>query len=289
MIVKDILIFVYGTLRRNEENYYLLQNEQCIAQQCWTNGLLYDTSEGYPALKGTTKGKVYGELYLVDKEKLQELDRLEDYNGPGQKNLYNRIKQQVYTDNGAFEAFVYTIAPDYQHLLAQQIDYGDWCIHHSFVENPTFYYFAYGSCMDHERFRLDGVDHFFQNNKGVGILEGYRLRYTRKVSDGGRADIVEEEGDVVEGIVYEVPGACLPYLYRREGVKYKSYRPGLIDVTVNGQLLKNVLTFLVVNKDKETAPPIDYAIEIIRGGTGILSDGYIQKLKQQLKDFNLIL
>jgi len=287
-MVKNILIFVYGTLRRNEENHYLLQNEQCVAQQCWTNGQLYDTTEVFPALKQSTKGRVYGELYIVDKQKLQQLDRLEDYNGPGQKNLYKRIKQQVYTDNGALEAFVYTITTDYLNILVRQIDHGDWCMQHSFVENPTFYYFAYGSCMDDERFRLDGVHQFFQNKKGVGILEGYRLRYTRKVSDGGRADIVEE-GGVVEGIVYEVPGACLSYLYRREGVKYKSYRPALIDVIVNGQILKNVLTFLVVNKEKEMAPPIEYAKEIIRGGTGILSDEYIEKLKQQLKDFNIIL
>lgn len=283
-----ILVFVYGTLRRHEANHHLLHGSQCIAEQSWTKGLLYDTGKGYPALKESEEGTVYGELYLVDERVLGIIDDLEDYYGPGKSNLYNRIEQIVYTDTNAYNAYVYTIHSNHEkNMLQQLIPLGDWKIYHSFHPSPFFYYFAYGSCMDHERFKVDKVDHFFQDISGAGILNGYQLRYTRRVSDGGRADIVEE-GGTVEGIVYNVPEACLPYLYRREGVKYKSYRAALVDVTLNGYLLKNVLTFIVVNKDEETAPPLEYAIEIIRGGTGILSDAYIQKLKKQLKDqFNI--
>lgn len=284
-----VLVFVYGTLRKHEANHYLLEGAKCLAEQSWTYGELYDTGEGYPAMKCSVRNKVYGELYSMNEEQLRTLDQLEDYAGPGKDNLYDRHKQTVYTDIGSHNAYVYTISPDHENLLRNKIDLGDWKIYHSFKQTPTFFYFAYGSCMDHERFNLDHVADYFQNVSGVGILDGYQLRYTRMVSDGGRADIVEE-GGVVEGIVYEVPEEALSYLYRREGVKYKSYRPALIDVKIEGQLKKNVLTFIVVNKDKETAPPLDYAIEIIRGGSGFLSESYINKLKRQLKEqFNLIL
>lgn len=284
---KKLPVFVYGTLRRNEENYHLLLGAQCIAQQSWTKGILYDTGEGFPALKESKQGKVYGELYIVDDPLLQQLDLLEDYHGPGNKNVYNRIVRDVYTDTGVFEAYVYTINLHHKSMLKKIIDSGDWRIYHSFNHQPSFLYFAYGSCMDHERFVLDGVDHYFQDKIGVGILEGYRLRYTRRVSDGGRADLVEEGDVAAEGIVYEVCGDVLPYLYRREGVKYKSYRPALISVSINGKLQENVLTFLVVNKDEETAPPLEYATEIIRGATGILSDIYIEKLKKQLNELKI--
>lgn len=283
------LVFVYGTLRRHEANHHLLKGAWCVAQQAWTKGILYDTGLGYPGLKVANEGMVYGELYEVDFKQLHNLDELEDYFGPGQNNLYNRDKQIVLTDQGEYEAFVYSIHPDQEGLLKQAIPLGDWTIYHSFKTQPTFYYFAYGSCMDQGRFVSACVDQYFQNILGKGVLNGYTLGYTRRVSDGGRADIVES-GGIVEGVVYEVQEPGLAYLYRREGVKYRSYRPALIDVTVAGNLLKNVVTFIVVNKEEETAPPYDYAEEIIRGGSPYLSPEYIEKLKQQLKDqFNMVL
>lgn len=286
-MTEEMLVFVYGTLRKHEANHHLLRGAHCLAQQCWTHGQLFDTGQGYPAMKCAAKDKVYGELYSINNQLLQILDHLEDYRGPFEKNLYDRIKKIIYTDTGQQEAYVYFINPDHENLLLNVIELGDWSVDRYLKSNDTFYYFAYGSCMDRERFKEAKVEHFFQNVSGRGILEGYQLRYTRRVSDGGRADIVEENG-TVEGKVYEVQKDSLPYLYRREGVKCKSYRPTLVDVTINGILVKNVLTFVVVNKDKETAPPIDYANEIIRGGTGFLSDEYIEQTKNQLRQrFNL--
>lgn len=287
-MVESILVFVYGTLRKHEANHHLLSGAKCFAEQAWTYGRLFDTGHGYPALLHSNKEKVFGELYEIDQHQLQLLDQLEDYRGPGGKNIYDRVKQTVYTDTASHKAYVYFIHPDHEDLLKDEIRSGDWRVYHLLNTNSTFYYFAYGSCMDTDRFKEAGVDHFFQKVTGRGIAEGYQLRYTRRVYDGGRADILEESGRV-EGKVYEVPKESLPYLYRREGVKSKAYRPAFIDVTVNGKLLKNVLTFIVVKKDEETAPPLDYAQEIIRGGTGFLSDTYLEKIKKDLRErFNLM-
>ena len=280
---QNILVFVYGTLRKYERNYHFLIGSTCVAQQAWTNGLLFDTGHGYPAVKQSITGKVYGELYLINEHQLKKLDRLEGYKGTGENNLYNRITQKVYTDAETQDALVYVIHPDNEHMLRKWIESGDWKIDSFLKTKQSFLYFAYGSCMDNERFKSRNVNHFFQNVKGCGILDGYQLRFTRKSSDGGRADLVEG-GGTVEGKVYEVSVDCLTYLYQREGVNLGIYRPALVDITINGILHKNALTFVVVNKDKETAPPMHYVIEIIRGGTGIISDDYMNQLKKQLQE-----
>ncbi len=284
---KKKLVFVYGTLRKHEKYHHLLEGATCVAQQSWTDGELFDTDEGYPALKKSDKSKVFGELYLVDDQQLQKLDELENYRGQNKRNLYNRDQQTVFTDIGSHQAYVYTLNPNDANSLKQSINLGDWRVYNILKTDETFSYFAYGSCMDHERFKLAKVDHFFQKQIGVGILDGYQLRYTRKLQDGGRADMVEE-GGTVEGIVYEVPKACLAYLFRREGVNSGCYRPAIIAANINGKLVNNILTFLVIDRDEETAPPFHYANEIIRGGTGLLSESYLEKIKQQLRDrFNM--
>jgi hypothetical protein len=44
----------------------------------------------------------------------------------------------------------------------------------------------------------------------------------------------------------------------------------------------------VINKEEEIAPPMHYVNEILRGGTGLLSDSYMEKVKTNLRDnFNI--
>ncbi|MCM3764403.1 gamma-glutamylcyclotransferase [Neobacillus niacini] len=275
-------VFVYGTLRRHERNHRLLQNAELVAEQAWTKGELFDTGLGYPALKQSETGTVYGELYEVSDHELALLDQLEGYKENAQDNLYERHKRTIYHDRGETEAYVYTIASHNEGMLRTPIPYGDWRVALFEKEQGNVLYYAYGSCLDDERFKLAGADHFFQQVVGCGVLDGYTLRFTKWMADGGRADIVEE-GGVVEGKVYDVPRECLTYLYRREGVRSKLYRPALVDVSVNGETLKNVLTFIVVEKDPETAPPDHYHEEIVRGGTGFLSDAYMAGLKKHVE------
>jgi gamma-glutamylcyclotransferase (GGCT)/AIG2-like uncharacterized protein YtfP len=74
-----IKVFVYGTLRKGEANAQLLKGATCIAEQCWTDGDLYDTGYGYPAMKQTPNSRLFGELYTVTEEDLKRLDQLEGY------------------------------------------------------------------------------------------------------------------------------------------------------------------------------------------------------------------
>src|SRR5690606_14486755 len=102
-----IKVFVYGTLRDGESNAYLLQNSIRLAEQSWTQGRLYDTGFGYPALEQSDSTVVFGELYSVTEEELQQLDYLEDYSPNRENNnLYERVEQKVFTDNGLTTAYV---------------------------------------------------------------------------------------------------------------------------------------------------------------------------------------
>jgi gamma-glutamylcyclotransferase (GGCT)/AIG2-like uncharacterized protein YtfP len=246
-------VFVYGTLRKHEKYHGLLQDATRVAEQAWTNGSLFDTGLGYPAMKGSTTNMVYGELYLVTDEQLQKLDELEEYEEHGKNNLYDRKKQIIFYDTGKKNAYLYTITEHNENLLETPIQSCDWKLHR-LLEQETILYFAYGSCLDDAGFRLANVNQLFQKIAGRGILKGYTLRYTIRFQDGDRADIVED-GGMVEGKVYEINRQCLSYLFKREGVQEGWYRPTFVDVTLNGKLIKDVLTFTVVKKESKTALP----------------------------------
>jgi gamma-glutamylcyclotransferase (GGCT)/AIG2-like uncharacterized protein YtfP len=272
-------VFVYGTLRQHEANHRLLKEARCVSRQCWTNGILFDTGYGYPAMVPSPCQRVYGELYEVTDEQLKRLDELEGYQGVGKDNHYDRITQVVHSDFATSEAYVYVYSPPYR-SDSTEIKFGDWKVHR-YLEQDELLYFAYGSCMDDERFQDAGVKQQFERVIGCGVVQNYSLAYTRKSHDGGRADLIESI-EHVEGKVYQITSETLPYLYRREGVTANIYRPAFLDVTIHHKTYRNVLTFLVVDKEDEVAPPPHYAAEILRGAKGFVSDYYYQKLSNDL-------
>lgn len=290
-----IYLFVYGTLREHEQHAHLLTTATKLASQAWVSGRLYDTGFGFPGLVKQKGSRVYGELYKLSKQMLAIIDQLEEYVPGRTGNLFTREQRKVYTDFGKVRAYVYIYQGDVQE--ERVIPSGDWRVN-QLIKQPYLLYFAYGSCMDNERFRQAGVEENFKDMLGRGILKGYQLKYTRIAREGGRADIVEtRKKREVQGKVYRISKETLPYLFKREGVEASLYRPAVVGVELNGKLLPNVLTFIVVNKKKDTAPPYSYVEEIIRGGYGTVSDQYllqqinylktkhrlnIRKLKQQL-------
>lgn len=247
-------VFVYGTLRKHEGNHGLLKNAVPIAQQAWTYGELFDTGYGYPALKCSEQGKVYGELYEIDQTILSKLDHLEDYKANREDNLYERVEAQIFTDIGEYSGFVYI--EKQEGLGKELILHGDWKLYQLLNQKPaSIYYFAYGSCMDVERFEKAEVAHFFEKVEGACTLEG---------------------------ILYNIPFQGIYYLFDREGFNLGWYRPTLVDVKIGEKLIPDVLTFHVYEKQPELAPPLHYAKEILRGSKGRVSQGYYQKLEEEL-------
>jgi len=282
---QSIHVFVYGTLRQHESNHHFLNKAKCMARQAWTNGVLYDTGQGYPAMVLNKERRVYGEVYEINSLLLKKLDELEDYEGEGRDNLYDRVVQKIHTDFGLVDAHVYVFKPD-QITDLEEIPFGDWRCHLHLTQED-FLYFAYGSCMDDERFEQAGVKQEFSKVIGCGMAKNYKVAYTCKSHDGGRADMVESEG-IVEGKVYQINQKTLKYLFRREGVKDQIYRPAFIEVVIDGIQYDNALTFFVIDKEEEVAPPEHYYTEILRGAKGLVSDAYFHKLNDDLaKNFGI--
>jgi len=267
-------VFVYGTLRQEEGNHHYLAGSTKVAIATRTNGRLVDTGYGYPALFQDTSGRVNGELYQVSDETMRRLDQLEGYYGSGNpRNHYERISVPIETDVGTIPAWVYVYAKNRSVTNFRQVDEGDWKLDRMF-QNSRILYFAYGSCMDMKRIVEDGVEQYFQIVKGRGILNGFNLQFTTKQADGGRADLIES-GGFTEGKLYEIPvEAVKGYLYGREGVPSGVYRPIVVSVQLPDGSTCEALTFVVVNKDEETAPPVFYMKEILRGARPIVSAEY---------------
>lgn len=253
-----------------------------MARQSWVYGQLYDTGYGFPAMIQGYSERVYGELYEITDDVLGHIDVLEGYEGPNQNNHYDRIEQTVYTDQGQHLAYTYVYSYEQTSLL-EKIILGDWKVHQLINPHRAIKYFAYGSCMDDRRIKKAGMfDHFLAYSER-GIVSGFKLAFSRRSSDGGRADIIESLEHEVEGIVYNVNHEALDYLYGREGVNNQIYRPTVIDIKMGGKLHTDLLTFVVIDKNDEVAPPPWYLEEMIRGGTGILSEPYLSKLKEHVK------
>ncbi|MDZ5711856.1 gamma-glutamylcyclotransferase [Jeotgalibacillus haloalkalitolerans] len=272
------LFFVYGTLRKHGSRDVILKNGKLLASQAWTKGKLYLADHLDPILKPDENERSYGELYEVSSEKSEELKKMMSLNG-------NLAKVTVYTDHlGQQEAYTQTTESDVE--FVEEVRFNDWIIHME-MDRPIQYYFAYGSCMDDERFKLAKVDHLFLNKIGGGKVERLEMNYSLSVHDGGRANLIETGGSG-EGVLYKVNQKAVEYLYHREGVDSGMYRPAMVDVSVDGIHYAKSITFIVIDPVDEIAPPLHYATEIIRGSRGVVSDEYHEKLVKDLTDkFNL--
>ncbi|MCC8352199.1 gamma-glutamylcyclotransferase [Bacillus halotolerans] len=267
------LLFVYGTLRKHEKNHHLLSQSACISEQARTKGSLFNTAAEEPAAVFGADGYICGEIYEADESFIHKLDLF--YQG------YHKTSVHVETDAGIKEAVVYYMKK-YDCADFVNIGSGDWKEHQMISKSKDpVYYFAYGSCMDNARFQKAGVDHYFQDPVGGAVLKGYTTRFTLKRPDGSRADITED-GGTTEGVLYRLPFSAVAYLYKREGVESHTYRPAFVDVEAGGKLYTDCLTFLVLRKEAETAPPQHYQIEIERGAELYLTKGFTERLKQHM-------
>lgn len=88
----NLLIFVYGSLRRGEVNHFIIKDYPCLEDKVWIYGKLYDADMGYPFLKLSHSRKVEGEIYVVPLKDIYKLDDFEDYKPGEANNLYERRK-----------------------------------------------------------------------------------------------------------------------------------------------------------------------------------------------------
>lgn len=100
MSYETTLVFVYGSLRRGEQNHWHLDGCLLIREARTEPGFrLYDLG-AYPAMVAGGRGSVVGEVYAVGPEALAALDRLE-----GHPRYYQRQVVRL-ADGQAVESYL---------------------------------------------------------------------------------------------------------------------------------------------------------------------------------------
>lgn len=131
-------------------------------------------------------------------------------------------------------------------------------------------YFAYGSCTNVESFKetmrkADCEDKF--QICGVGILNDYRLAFTRRSIKwgGGVLDIIKSPGDYVLGVVYEVPEQAITEIDKREGAPCFYERMDDIKVEFGFEDIE-VFTYTVAEKEMSEVKPTDDYFDVVYKG-----------------------
>jgi len=150
-------------------------------------------------------------------------------------------------------------------------------------------YFAYGSNMNEDE--LIDIDVTILRAEKV-LLKDYRIALTRFLNNrcGGVLDIVSSAGEVVEGVLYEIPNEDKLKIERKEGVKsgaYKEISSPLQIESVSGDAIGGVVSYEVCEKEQPPYPPAastEYKNSVLRGACEHgLSDDYRTKLKAVLE------
>lgn len=105
--MKEIKVFVYGTLQTGEHNHRVVERYVTAAEPGKVMGRLYSIGGAFPALVLGEKDsyEVEGEWLTIREGGLQETDRLEGYYGPFKQNFYDRV--WISDINGANQGWVY--------------------------------------------------------------------------------------------------------------------------------------------------------------------------------------
>lgn len=123
-------------------------------------------------------------------------------------------------------------------------------------------YFAYAENMDIETLGSRKVDF---EKVTTGKVRHFRLTFHKPCEDGtGKADLQDDRGNFVEGVVWEVPEASLDNLDVYEEVDKGHYRRQAIVVqTSRGEL--DCVTYRAAKYRSGLKPKREYLERIIRG------------------------
>ncbi len=117
---------------------------------------------------------------------------------------------------------------------------------------------------------------------GSATLQNYRLGFNRRSQhrDCGVLDIVRTPGSVVHGVLYQLPWRLSDLLDEREEIPTRGYRREVITVTHGDRTVKDVRTYVVVDKLPQELAPNDWYFNVVmRGATTCgLPEDYCWKL-----------
>lgn len=124
----------------------------------------------------------------------------------------------------------------------------------------TFLYFAYGSNLLARRIRLNNKTAVV---KSIGYIKNFRLDFQRfsKRWRGASATIVETEGSIVWGVIWELDCSNLSTLDRQEGVQDNIYHAMSVDVEIPDGKILNCRVYQQCDNPKEYIKPADLPME----------------------------
>lgn len=135
-------------------------------------------------------------------------------------------------------------------------------------KEPTFYYFAYGSCMCPVDLKRSLGENTHSYVIGHATLKGYRLGFYRisPTRNCGVLDVVKDPKASVNGVLYQLPWRLSEQLDKREDVPHGGYRHEFVDIHCKEKVYKNARTYVVVNKLLEEVAPNDWYFNIVLRG-----------------------
>ncbi|MDJ0600944.1 MAG: gamma-glutamylcyclotransferase [Crocosphaera sp.] len=156
---------------------------------------------------------------------------------------------------------------------------------------PSFYYFAYGSCMCPVDLKRTFEENTHNYVVGIGILEGYRLGFYRRSlrRNCGVLDVVVDPNAKVEGVLYRLPWRFSDRLDEREEVPRNGYRQEFVTIHSQGKAYQNVRTYVVIDKLSQELAPNDWYFNVVLRGavTCGLSEEYCWNLFNHMYQLQL--
>ena len=140
-------------------------------------------------------------------------------------------------------------------------------------------YFAYGSNMDGDRLRGRGVSF---SRREWAVLEGYRLVFNKRSSRDpkeGFANIVKDEGGLVEGILYEIAEEDIEKLDKYEGYPQHYDRQRVKVKMQSGEAVEAAVYIAKQEMTAEGLKPSRKYLNHLLKGCDLLSKEYCEKLQ----------
>jgi gamma-glutamylcyclotransferase (GGCT)/AIG2-like uncharacterized protein YtfP len=243
-------IFVYGTLMHGFERYPLLKDCEFLGRGFLEDFCLRDFGP-YPFIE-RGKGKVWGEVYQIDEQKLKLLDEAE-----GCPNLFTRERVEVKFGEFRESAWAYVG----KNQSGKEVEEGDYAVYKCLGKERLLNYFAYGANVSKEKMKDRGASFI---KREPGVLKGYALRFNKLSDDGTtRANIEPEEGSkLVYGVLYTLTYADLEKLDWAEGYQTHYKRTTLPTLTRCG-VRKYAEVYVALKKTEKENPPKCYVKQIV--------------------------
>ncbi len=140
--------------------------------------------------------------------------------------------------------------------------------HLTLTTEPTFYYFAYGSCMCPVDLKRSLGEDTHNYVVGHATLQNYRLGFYRRSQqrECGVLDVIPERNSTVEGVLYCLPWRLSEKLDIREEIPRNGYRHEAVEVVCQGQTYGDVRTYVVVDKLAAELAPNDWYFNVVLRG-----------------------